>query len=85
MGATFSDSCRFYSRVIFYLVRPGRIKELAGLAESWPAVVFDCETTGLDMYLGDRLLGFAIGNLRLAVKIKLHVVSHQRLPLQNWV
>ena len=50
--------------MISYLVRPGRIKELAGLAESWPAVVYDCETTGLDMYLGDRLLGFAIGNLR---------------------
>ncbi len=50
--------------MIPYLVRPGRIEELAGLAESWPAVVLDCETTGLDTYLGDRLLGFGIGNLR---------------------
>lgn len=33
------------------------------LAQNWQAVVLDCETTGLEVYLGDRLLGFSVGDL----------------------
>jgi DNA polymerase I len=46
-----------------YLVRPERMRALAELAQSWQAVVLDCETTGLEIYLDDRLLGFSVGDL----------------------
>lgn len=49
--------------MIPYLVAPGRVSALAELVKEWKGVVLDCETTGLDLYLGDSLMGFAIGDL----------------------
>ena len=49
--------------MIPYLVRPEWMQALRELAQSWQAVVLDCETTGLEVYLGDRLLGFSVGDL----------------------
>lgn len=46
-----------------YLVAPGRVAALAEMVSRWPAVVLDCETTGLDLYTGDRVMGFAMGSL----------------------
>lgn len=40
------------------------MEALAEKVASWEAVVLDCETTGIKTYLGDRLLGFGISELR---------------------
>lgn len=45
-----------------YLVAPGRIADLARLAAQWKGVVLDCETTGTNPWLGDKLLGIGIAD-----------------------
>lgn len=49
--------------MIPYLVRPGRVAALMELVSEWPAVVFDAETSSLDLYLDAKLLGIGIGSL----------------------
>lgn len=49
--------------MIPYLVRPGRVSALMQKMDSWPAVCLDCETTGLNVYAGDKPLGFGVSNL----------------------
>ena len=47
----------------FFFVRPGRVADFLPLLETWRAVVLDCETSGLDLYVGDYILGFALAPL----------------------
>ena len=49
--------------MIPYLVSPGRVEALCRLVEQWRAVVLDCETAGLNLYLGDLLMGIGLGQL----------------------
>ncbi len=65
--------------MIPFLVRPGRVAELAKLAAGWDAVSIDAETTGLKTWLGDSVLGFGIGELRQGEK-----PSYYYLPISHF-
>lgn len=45
------------------IVQAQDIAALARRMHGWQAVVLDCETTGLDLYLGDKVLGIGVGDL----------------------
>ncbi len=66
--------------MIPFLVRPGRVEALAEKVAEWDVVTLDCETTGLKTWLGDKVLGFGIGELRQVAEKP----SYYYLPLSHF-
>lgn len=47
----------------YFFVRPGRVEAFCELLESWDTVVFDAETSGLDVQGADYVIGFSLAPL----------------------